>query len=96
MQNKDTALAASQTPELRPTRERVGLVMYGTDAAAVVAAIIAAEAAGVRQVWMTQFTSAPDTMAIFAAAAVQTTSVRMEQPLCPPIRAILCPLRSRP
>jgi len=83
MQNKDAALAASQTPELRPIRERVGLVMYGTDAVAVVAAIIAAEAAGVRQVWMTQFTSAPDTMAIFAAAAVQTTSVRMGTAIVP-------------
>jgi len=83
MQNKDTALSASQTPELQPIRERVGLVIYGTDAAAAVAAIIAAEAAGVRQVWMTQLTSAPDTMAIFAAAAVQTNSVRLGTAIVP-------------
>jgi len=83
MQNKDTALSASQTPELQPIRERVGLVIYGTDAAAAVAAIIAAEAAGMRQVWMTQLTSAPDTMAIFAAAAVQTNSVRLGTAIVP-------------
>jgi len=83
MQNKDTALSASQTPDLRPTRSRVGLVIYGTDAAAAVAAIKAAEAAGVRQVWMTQLTSAPDTMAIFAAAAVQTNSVRLGTAIVP-------------
>jgi F420-dependent oxidoreductase-like protein len=83
MQNKDKALSVSQTPELRSIRERVGLVIYGTDAAAAVAAIKAAEAAGVRQVWMTQLTSAPDTMAIFAAAAVQTNSVRLGTAIVP-------------
>ena len=44
--------------------EQIGLVIYGADAAGAAKAIVAAEAADVRQVWMTQFTSAPDTMAI--------------------------------
>src|SRR5450755_930168 len=83
MQKKDTALAASQPPLPRPARERIGLVVSGTDAAAVVSTIVAAEAAGVQQVWMTQFVSAPDTLSIFVAAAVQTTSVRMGTAIVP-------------
>ncbi len=35
MQNKDMALVASQMPELRPNRERIELVIYGTDAVAL-------------------------------------------------------------
>jgi F420-dependent oxidoreductase-like protein len=83
MQKKDTALAAAQTPLPRSARERIGLLVDATDAAAAAAAIVAAEAASVRQVWMTQFTAAPDTLAIFAAAAVQTTSVRMGTAIVP-------------
>ena len=41
---------------LRPTRERVGLVVDGANAAAAVKTIAAAEAAGVRQIWMVQIT----------------------------------------
>ena len=83
MQKKDTALGASQPPLPRPTRERIGLVVSGTDAAAAVSAIVAAEAAGVQQVWMPQFASAPDTLSIFVAASVQTTSVRMGTAIVP-------------
>jgi hypothetical protein len=36
------------------TAERVGLVIDGTNAAAAVKTIAAAEAAGVRQIWMAQ------------------------------------------
>jgi F420-dependent oxidoreductase-like protein len=54
---------------------RVGLVVRGADAAEAVANIVAAEAAGVRQVWMTQGANAPDTLAIFAAAATRTSHV---------------------
>src|SRR5260221_13333498 len=61
----------------RPPREQVGLVVYGRDAAAAVAKIAKAEAAGVRQVWMTQGTPAPDTLTIFAAAAGQATTLRL-------------------
>src|SRR5260370_10561589 len=76
MQKKDMVHEVAQAPQQRPPRERVGLVVYGRDAAAAVAKIAKAEAAGVRQVWMTQGTPAPDTLTIFAAAAVQATSAR--------------------
>lgn len=64
-------------------RERVGFAVFGSDARVVVETIVAAEAAGVRQVWMTQSTPAPDTLAIFAAAALRTTSVRMGTAIVP-------------
>ena len=54
-----------------PLRERVGLVVDGTNAAAAVTTIATAEEAGVRQIWMTQGPSNPDTLTIFAAAAAQ-------------------------
>ncbi|MGZ3609833.1 MAG: LLM class flavin-dependent oxidoreductase [Ktedonobacteraceae bacterium] len=83
MQNNETSPIASQTFEQRSNRERIGLAIYGADAAAAAKAIVAAEAADVRQVWMTQFTSAPDTMAIFAAASLQTSRVRMGTAIVP-------------
>ena len=83
MQNKDTTQAAAQASTQRSARDRVGLAVYGTDAAAAVSTIVATEAAGVRQVWMTQGTPAPDTLTIFAAALVQTTSVRLGTSIVP-------------
>ena len=83
MQNNGEFPIASQAYEQRPNRERIGLAIYGADAAAAAKAIVAAEAADVRQVWMTQFTSAPDTMAIFAAASLQTSRVRMGTAIVP-------------
>ena len=83
MQNKDMVPEVAQASTQRPPRERVGLVVYGRDAAAAVAKIVKAEAAGVRQVWMTQGTPAPDTLTLFAAAAVQTTSVRLGTAVVP-------------
>lgn len=81
MQNKDTS--PETTPTHHPTRERIGLVVSGWDAAQAVSAIVAAEGVGVRQIWMTQSTPAPDTLTIFGAAAVQTTSVRMGTAIVP-------------
>src|SRR5260370_41495754 len=83
MQNKDMVPEVAKAYTQGPPRERVGLVVYGRDAAAAVAKIAKAEAAGVRQVWMTQGTPAPDTLTIFAAAAVQTTSVRLGTAVVP-------------
>ena len=40
----------------RPIRERVGLIVDGANAAAAVKTIVAAEDAGVRQIWMGQAT----------------------------------------
>jgi F420-dependent oxidoreductase-like protein len=62
---------------LRPTRERVGLIVDGENAAAVVKTIAAAEAAGVRQIWMVQPPWSPDILTIFAAAATKTSTVRL-------------------
>jgi F420-dependent oxidoreductase-like protein len=62
---------------LRPTRERVGLVVDGTNAAATVKTIAAAEAAGVRQIWMVQSPWSPDILTTFAAAATKTSTIRL-------------------
>ncbi|GAC1368247.1 MAG: TIGR03564 family F420-dependent LLM class oxidoreductase [Ktedonobacteraceae bacterium] len=67
----------------RPIQERVGLAIVGATAKEIVATIVAAEEAGVRQVWMTQVTPAPDTLAIFAAAAVQTSRIRFGTSIVP-------------
>ncbi len=83
MQNDDTALTSVETSAQRPLRERIGLVVSGTDAKTAVAAIMAAEAAGVYQIWMTQSTPQPDTLTIFAAAAVQTQYVHMGTAIVP-------------
>ncbi len=83
MQNKDTSRAAAQASSQRSTRERIGLAVFGTDALAVVSAIIAAEDAGIKQVWMTQGTPAPDSLTIFTAAFMRTTSVRLGTSIVP-------------
>ncbi len=79
MQQENTSLTSTQ----RPVRERVGLVVSGVEAQAAVAAIVAAETAGVQQIWMTQSTPMPDTLTVFAAAAVQTKNVRMGTAIVP-------------
>lgn len=67
----------------RPVSERIGLAVFGADGAAVVSTIVAAEKAGVRQIWMTQSGLAADTLTIFAAAAVRTSSVRLGTAVVP-------------
>ena len=64
-------------------RERIGLAIFGPDANAVVSSIVAAEAAGIQQIWMTQSTPLPDTLTIFAAAAMKTTHIRMGTAIVP-------------
>lgn len=44
MQSNETSPVASQASEPRPKRERIGLVIYGADAAGAATAIVAAEA----------------------------------------------------
>ncbi len=81
MQDKDVARGtAARNISMR---EGIGLVVSGWNAAEAVSTIVAAEAAGVRQVWMTQSTPAPDTLTIFGAAAVRTSSVRMGTAIVP-------------
>ena len=43
----------------------------------------AAEVAGVRQVWMNQTPTAPDTLTVLAAAAVRTTTIRLGTAVVP-------------
>lgn len=77
MQKKEIPSPTGQTPLPRPIRERLGLLVYGTGPTAT-SHIAAAEAAGVRQVRMTQVAQpipAPDTLTTFAAAAAQTSRV---------------------
>lgn len=83
MQNKDTAPTAAHISQQRPVRDRVGLIVTAPDAAAAVSTIKAAEVAGVRQIWMTQSTPLADTLSIFAAAAVQTSSIRLGTAVVP-------------
>src|SRR6266566_119701 len=83
MQNKDKTPVAPQMCIQKSARERVGLAVFGSDALAVVSAIIAAEDAGIKQVWMTQGTPAPDTLSIYAAALVQTTDIRVGTAIVP-------------
>jgi alkanesulfonate monooxygenase SsuD/methylene tetrahydromethanopterin reductase-like flavin-dependent oxidoreductase (luciferase family) len=68
-----------------PLRERIGLVVDGMNAAAAVTTITTAEAAGVRQVWMTQSPSNPDTLTIFAAVATaaKTSTVQLGTAIVP-------------
>lgn len=83
MQPSETLPAGRQAPRERPTRERVGLGIIEAEAAADVELIGAAEAAGVRQVWMGQTPTTPDTLTVLAAAAVRTTTIRLGTAIVP-------------
>jgi F420-dependent oxidoreductase-like protein len=61
----------------RPTQECIGLSIDGANSAAAVKSIVAAEDAGVRQVWMTQIPIWPDTLTTLAAAAEKTSTVNL-------------------
>jgi F420-dependent oxidoreductase-like protein len=67
----------------RPTRERVGLVVDGTNAAAAVTMIAAAEAAGVRQIWMNQGPWFRDALTIFGAATTKISTIRLGTSIVP-------------
>ena len=71
------------TPSPRPRRERVGLVVDGSNAASAVKTIVSAEDSGVRQVWMTQSPFWPDPLTTFAAAAVKTSTICMGTSIVP-------------
>ena len=65
------------------TAERVGLVIDGTNASDAVKTIAAAEAAGVRQIWMTQTPFWPDTLTTLAAAAAKTSAIHLGTSIVP-------------
>ena len=75
MTKEDPGLQVS--PSCLPTtREQVGLVVDGTNAASAVKTIVEAEAAGVWQIWMVQPPSGPDTLTTLSAAATKISTVR--------------------
>jgi F420-dependent oxidoreductase-like protein len=66
-----------------PLRERVGLVINTGRARPALQAIVAAEQAGVRQIWTTQGPSAMDALTIYTLAAAQTTTIRLGTSILP-------------
>jgi len=78
-----SVILTSQDAQALPAVERVGLAVARFDTARLVQTIIAAEAAGVRQVWSTQSPLQADTLTAFAAAAVQTRTVRLGTAIVP-------------
>jgi F420-dependent oxidoreductase-like protein len=78
---KDSDLQVS--PSRRPTRERIGLIVNGTNAAAAIKTIAAAETAGVQQIWMTNTPWFPDVLTTLAAAAIKTSIVRLGTAIIP-------------
>jgi alkanesulfonate monooxygenase SsuD/methylene tetrahydromethanopterin reductase-like flavin-dependent oxidoreductase (luciferase family) len=80
---EDLGFQVSPSRLLPTTRERVGLVVDGTNAASAVKTIVAAEAVGVRQIWMVQPPSGPDTLTTLSAAATKTSTVRLGTSIVP-------------
>jgi F420-dependent oxidoreductase-like protein len=78
---KDSDLQVS--PSRRPIRECVGLIVNGTNAAAAIKTIVAAETAGVKQIWMVQPPWSPDVLTTLAAAAIKTSIVRLGTSIVP-------------
>jgi F420-dependent oxidoreductase-like protein len=60
---------------MKSIKDRVGFVVERTSAVAAIKQIVAAEEAGIRQIWMNQ--AYLDTLTIFAAAATKTSEVRL-------------------
>ena len=84
MIKEDLGLEVSPNRLLPTTQERVGLVVDGANAASAVKTIVAAEAAGVRQIWMVQPPSGPDTLTtLSAAAATKTSTIRLGTSIVP-------------
>jgi F420-dependent oxidoreductase-like protein len=78
---KDSDLQVS--PSRRPIRECVGLIVNGTNAAAAIKTIAAAEADGVQQIWMTNTPWFPEVLTTLAAAAIKTSIVRLGTAIIP-------------
>jgi alkanesulfonate monooxygenase SsuD/methylene tetrahydromethanopterin reductase-like flavin-dependent oxidoreductase (luciferase family) len=55
----------------------VGFGFWSVDAAQSIDTIVAAEMAGLEQIWLTQAPSAPDSLTVFAAALSQTRQIRV-------------------
>src|ERR687897_2585473 len=83
MTKEDLGFQVSPSRLLPTTRERVGLVVDGANAASAVKTIVAAEAAGVRQIWMVQPPSGPDTLTTPSAAATKTSAIGLGTSIVP-------------
>src|SRR2546421_4269711 len=81
-ENVRTILTSSDVSQL-PVRGRAGLAIQATDVATVINRIREAEDAGVQQAWMTQSAGMLDTLTLFAAAATQTTRIRLGTSIVP-------------
>src|SRR5579859_8083637 len=77
-----TILTSSNVSQL-PVRSRVGLTIQTPDVATAINRIREAEQAGVQQAWMTQSAGMLDTLTLFAAAAMQTTRIRLGTSIVP-------------
>ncbi len=82
MTSAEQMLTANEVRAL-PIRERVGLVINSSSAKAAIQAILAAEQAGVRQVWTTQGPTMMDALTIYAVAAAQTATIRLGTSILP-------------
>ena len=78
---KDSGLQVSSSRRL--IRERIGLIVNGTNAATAIKTIVAAEAVGVQQIWMTNIPWSPDVLTTFAAAAIKTSRIRLGTSILP-------------
>jgi F420-dependent oxidoreductase-like protein len=76
-------ILTTQDAQALPARERVGLAVARLATTTLIQTFVAAEAAGVRQVWSTQSPLQADTLTAFAAAAVQTSEVRLGAAVIP-------------
>src|SRR5690348_8169798 len=65
----------SATHKRRP--KTVGFGFWSVDAAQSIDTIVAAEMAGLEQIWLTQAPTAPDSLTVFAAALSQTRQIRV-------------------
>src|SRR5256885_1465576 len=81
-ENVRTILTSEDVSQL-PVRSRVGLAIQATDVATAINRIREAEDAGVQQAWMTQSAGMLDTLTLFAAAAAQTTRIRLGTSIVP-------------
>ncbi len=71
------------TPSRPPIRECVGLIVNGTNSTTAIKTIVAAETAGVQQIWMVQPPVSPDVLTTLAAAAIKTSRVCLGSSILP-------------